>query len=335
MTTGTITKVAVAGVSLLRAPLILHVAWYSRAAANTSICQATGALGRPLVDQLVKAGFQVTALVRSAGSNPSLPPSAKEVVVDFTSHDSLVAALKGQDAVVSALGSQPGTGAAQKALARASADSGVQRFIPSDFGCNLNNPEVRKLVVFKDKFEVHDELERLANEGRLTWTSVCNNAFLDWGLEHKFILDPVEGKATLWDGGEHPVSFTRLATVGQAVVGVLKHPHETANRAVYVQDAAVSLKKMVEIAKELTPGKTWTVVESSTEEVVKKSNEALAKGIFEPWVFVSLIFRAAFSNVTGAHFANNDNALLGIHELSEAELKAAVKETFAAIPGVY
>lgn len=275
----------------------------------------------------------MTALVRSAGKIPNLPASAKEAVVDFTSPDSLVAALKGQDAVVSALGSQPGTAQAQKALAQASADSGVKRFIPSDFGSNLDNAEVRKLAVFKDKFELRDELVRLSKESKLTWTSVNNNAFLDWGLEHKFILDPVEAKATLWDGGEHLISVTRLAAVGQAVVGVLKHPDETANRAVYVQEAAVSLKKLVEIAKEYTPGKQWTVVESSTAEVVQKSNEALSKGIFEIWVFVSLIFRAAFSNVTEAHFVKNDNALLGIHELSEAELKAAVKETLARIPG--
>lgn len=275
----------------------------------------------------------MTALVRSAGKIPNLPASAKEAVVDFTSSDSLVAALKGQDAVVSALGSQPGTAPAQKALAQASADSGVKRFIPSDFGSNLDNAEVRKLAVFKDKFELRDDLVRLSKESKLTWTSVNNNAFLDWGLEHKFILDPVEGKATLWDGGEHLISVTRLAAVGQAVVGVLKHPDETANRAVYVQEAAVSLKKLVEIAKEYTPGKQWTVVEASTEDVVKKSNDALSKGIFEIWVFVSLIFRAAFSNVTEAHFVKNDNALLGIHELSEAELKAAVKETLARIPG--
>lgn len=295
--------------------------------------QANGALGKVLFEQLVKGGFEVTALVRSAGKIPNLPATAKEAVVDFTSHDSLVAALKGQDAVVSALGSQPGTAQAQKALAQASADSDVKRFIPSDFGSNLDNPEVRKLAVFKDKFELRDELERLAKEGKLTWTSVYNNAFLDWGLEHKFILDPVEGKATLWDGGEHLISVTRLAAVGQAVVGVLKHPDETANRVVLVQEAAVSVKQLVEIAKEFTPGKTWTVVESSTEDVVKKSNEALSKGIFEVWVFVSLIFRAAFSNVTGAHFAKNDNALVGVHELSEAELKAVVKETLAGIPG--
>lgn len=295
--------------------------------------QANGALGTVVFDQLVKGGFEVTALVRSAGKIPNLPASAKEAVVDFTSHDSLVAALKGQDAVVSALGSQPGAADSQKALAKASADSGVQRFIPSDFGSNLDNAEVRKLAVFKDKLELRGLLVSLAKEGKLTWTSVYNNAFLDWGLEHKFILDPVEGKATLWDGGEHPISLTRLAAVGQAVVGVLKHPEETKNRVVKVQEAAVPLKKLVEIAKEYTPGKQWTVVESSTEDVVKKSNEALSKGIFEVWVFVTLIFRAAFSNVTDAHFVKNDNELLGIRELSEAELKAVVKETLARVPG--
>ncbi|KAI3397389.1 hypothetical protein diail_10839 [Diaporthe ilicicola] len=301
---------------------------------KVAIAGASGALGTTLFDQLIKGGFEVTALVRSAGKIPNFPSSAKEVVVDFTSQDSLTAALKGQDATVSALGSQPGTGEAQKALAQASAASGVKRFIASDFGSNLDNPEVRKLAVFKDKFELRAELERLAKEGKLTWTSIYNNAFLDWGLEHKFILDPVARKATLWDGGEHLISVTRLAAVGQALVGVLKHPDETANRAVKVQEAAVSLKQLVEIAKESTPGKQWTVVEGNTAEIVQKSNEALSKGIFEIWVFINYIFRAAFSNATEAHFAKNDNALLGVHELSEAELKAAVKQTLAGIPGV-
>ncbi|POS78738.1 hypothetical protein DHEL01_v202859 [Diaporthe helianthi] len=301
---------------------------------KVAIAGANGALGKPVLHALVKGGFEVTALVRSTGKIPNLPATAKEVVVDFTSPDSLVAALKGQDAVVSALGVQPGTAQAQKALAQASADTGVKRFIPSDFGSNLDHPEVRKLAVFKDKFELHDDLARLAKETPLTWTGVYNAAFLDWGLENQFFFDPVQGKATLWDGGEHLLSFTRLAAVGQAVVGVLKHPDETANRAVYVQEAALSLKQLVEIAKELTPGKTWTVVEGSTEDGVKKSNEALSKGIFEPWVFINLIFRAAFSNATGSHFAQNDNALLGVRELSEAELKAVVKETLAGIPGV-
>ena len=56
--------------------------------------QANGALGTVVFDQLVKGGFEVTALVRSSGKIPNLPASAKEAVVDFTSHDSLVAALK-------------------------------------------------------------------------------------------------------------------------------------------------------------------------------------------------------------------------------------------------
>ncbi|KAL1862830.1 hypothetical protein Daus18300_008326 [Diaporthe australafricana] len=301
---------------------------------KVAIAGANGALGTALFDQLIKGGFEVTALVRSAGKIPNIPSSAKETVVDFTSQESLVAALKGQHATVSALGSQPGTGDAQKALAEASATSGVKRFIPSDFGSNLDNSEVRKLAVFKEKYELRALLEKLAKENKLTWTSICNNAFLDWGLEHKFILDPVEGKATLWDGGEHLISVTRLAAVGQALVGVLKHPDETANRSVKVQEAAVSQKQLVEIAKEYTPGKKWTVVEGNTAENVQKSNEALGKGIFEMWVFINYIYRAAFSNATEAHFAKNDNALLGVHELSEAELKAAVKETLAGIPGV-
>lgn len=178
--------------------------------------------------------------MRAPGKIANLPSGAREVVVDYTSPSSVAAALQGQDAVVSTLG--PAGFGAEAALVEASArpDSTVRRFLPAGFGCDLERPEARTLPVYADKFKSLDRLRALEGGGGLSWTSVVNNAFLDWGLKARFLLDPVEGKATLWDGGEHRFGVTRLAAVAQAVVGVLRHPEETKNRSVYVQEAAVT-----------------------------------------------------------------------------------------------
>jgi len=71
---------------------------------NVAIAGAAGNIGSPLLKALVDSGeFVVTVLTR-AGSKATYPASAKVVVVDFESVESLTAGLKGQDALVSAVG---------------------------------------------------------------------------------------------------------------------------------------------------------------------------------------------------------------------------------------
>ncbi|KAJ9156424.1 hypothetical protein NKR23_g819 [Pleurostoma richardsiae] len=297
---------------------------------KVAIVGGNGALGAPVLKALLAAGFEVTALSRAAGK-VAAQPHLTEVVIDFADHAALVSALKGLDAVVSTTGNQSGD--VQIALVNAAVEAGIKRFIPSDFGSDLQHPEIRSLPVFAEKIKVQELLIQKSKETSLTYTFINNNAFLDWGLEHKFILDPVDRKATLWDGGEHLVTLTSLATVGQGVVGVLKHPEETKNRVVYIQEVAVSLKKLVGIVQEAAPGHTWAVTVGDSKEAATKAIEALSNHVYEPWVFLHQIFRAAAGKGGWAHFEKNDNKLLGVKELDDEELKKAVKETLQKIPG--
>ncbi|WP_400194127.1 SDR family oxidoreductase [Hymenobacter sp. B81] len=61
---------------------------------------ATGMLGRPVTQELVAAGFEVTALVRNpARARPLLPAAVRLVAGDLAQPDTLPAALAGHDAV--------------------------------------------------------------------------------------------------------------------------------------------------------------------------------------------------------------------------------------------
>ena len=68
---------------------------------KVAVAGATGNTGPTVIKTLHTSGFEVTALTRSAEKTKSLlGPEIKVVEVDYFSHNSLVLALRGHDAVV-------------------------------------------------------------------------------------------------------------------------------------------------------------------------------------------------------------------------------------------
>jgi uncharacterized protein YbjT (DUF2867 family) len=73
---------------------------------------ATGSIGRLVVDEVLRRGHSVRALIRDAGHARDLPTQAECVVGDLTQPATLVAAVKGIDAIVFTHGSEGGGKAA-------------------------------------------------------------------------------------------------------------------------------------------------------------------------------------------------------------------------------
>lgn len=279
-----------------------------------------------MLNALLQSGkFTVTAIKRPS-SSAVYPATVQVREADLSSLDSVTAAFKGQDAVVSTVGSAglPGQGI----LVAAAAAANVKRFIPSDFGCDLANPKAAALPVFKAKIATHATLREAAAarpDGTFTYTLVCNGAFLDWGLEKSFLVDWKGGKPKLADGGEKRFSATTLDSVGQAVVGILTHPAETKNRFVYVKDIDVSQKQLLAIAKKVAgPDKTWEEpILLDTAEMEKSSYESLAKGQVTQAVMYNFLFRVIYGpDEYGGRFERTDNELLGIKGKTEADVEA-------------
>lgn len=282
---------------------------------TVALAGASGNLGPAILNQLLAAGFTITALTR-ADSRSTFPSAVKVVPVDYDSLDSLTAALKGQDALVStlailALG-------AQIRLIDAAIVAGVKRFIPSEFGSN--NPLTRRMPVFADKVKVQDYLaqkvQERGNEG-FSYTCIYTSVFFDWGLKVGFLL----GKER-YDGGERKFSTTRLETIGKAVAGVLKHTEETKNGHVFVHDAVVTQNQLAALS-----GKKWEAEDSSTEVLEREAYAELEK---EQPDFASAMFgfakRAIWGEGYGGEFTKVDNELLGISMMNEKEIEELVKE---------
>ena len=279
-----------------------------------------------MLNALIKSGkFNVT-VVKRPSTSASFPDLVTVRTADLSSVESVTAAFKGQDAVVSTVGTAGLPG--QDILIEAAVAANVKRFLPSDFGGDLANPKASVLPVFKYKTEIHKALREAATaKPDFTYTLVCNNAFLDWGLEMNLLLNWKESKPKLFDGGKNVFSATTLDSVGQAVVGILSHPEETKNRFVYVKDIDVSQNQLLDIAKKVDPGKTWEEpILIDTAEVEKSSYESLAKGEFTTPVMMGFLMRAIFGPPEyGMQFTKTDNELLGIKGKTEADVETLLK----------
>jgi putative NADH-flavin reductase len=71
---------------------------------NLLILGATGGAGRQLVEQALALGHTVTAFARNPARAPTTHPNLRVVLGDISNSESLEAAIRGQDAVLSALG---------------------------------------------------------------------------------------------------------------------------------------------------------------------------------------------------------------------------------------
>ncbi|KAI5849194.1 putative isoflavone reductase like protein P3 [Tricharina praecox] len=292
---------------------------------NVAIIGASGNIGVPVLTALLAdASLSVTILARPTSSIHKSPPSGgKLIAVDFSDHSALVSALQGIDAVVSTVGA-PGV-AAQKQVIDAAVEAGVKRFIPSEFGSDLDNPKSAGLAVFAGKVVVRKQLEQLAAQGRITWSAITPGAFLDWGIKVGFIgPNPKTKTSTLFDGGERPFAASLLSDIAQSVVGILHHPEETKNKLLYIYSAQLTLKHLTETYEKLlgVPIETTVV---STEQIEKEANEKIANG--DPSGYVQLIPRAIFGEgYGGSNVGRDSNALLGIKPLDQAGLEEVIKK---------
>ncbi|KAI1329348.1 hypothetical protein F5Y16DRAFT_409250 [Xylariaceae sp. FL0255] len=284
---------------------------------NVAVCGASGKLGPAIVSSLRTAGFEVSVLVRDPNKQ-SFPAGVTVLHVDYTSSDSLVAALTGQDAVVSAL-SGPACGEPQLLLVDAAAKAQVKRFIPSDYGIDISNAKANSLPFFNVKKKVHEALDKYAAAESMSYSTICNGPFLDMGL-NGFLINIKGKKSTLYGGGDVPFSTATVADVAKAVVGVLKHPDETKNRPVYVQSTELTLRRLYEMTVKATGTEGWSQEVITAEELLRAGYEEREKD--QP--NIDFVRVAAFCDGYGSRFETLDNELLDITQLSDVEVQALV-----------
>ncbi|KAL7620077.1 hypothetical protein AAE478_010626 [Parahypoxylon ruwenzoriense] len=293
---------------------------------NVTVVGATGKIGRPIVARLLASKlFNVTVLTRDGNRQHGFPAEVTIKEVDYDSVGSLEAALRGQDALVSAMAFEAIH--VQKNVVDAAVNAGVERMIPSEYGNDTLNPKLAAFPIYQPKIAIREHCEqKVAENPSFSWTTIQNASFLgpDWTLD--FIVDVKQRKADIKDGGDVLFCATTYDDIAQAVVGILTHQEETANRPVRISSVNTTQNELIAIAKELGAADGWDITYSKTENLEVEALRRWAEGDHSEEVIAMFINRAFIGEGWGGYFPVRDNDLLGIKGLERDELKAIIKQ---------
>ncbi len=214
----------------------------------------------------------------------------------------------------------------QKNLVDAAASAGVRRIIPSEYGNDTLNPKLATVPIYQPKIEIRERCERRVGENpSFSWTTIQNASFLgpDWTLD--FIVDVKKRTCDVKDGGDVLFCATTYSDIAQAVVGILTHLDETANRPVRISSVNTTQNEIIAIAKELGATEGWNITYSKTEELEAEARRRWAEGNRSEEVIAMFINRAFIGEGWGGYFPKLDNDLLGIKGLGRDGLRDIVK----------
>ncbi|KAI1459812.1 NAD(P)-binding protein [Annulohypoxylon moriforme] len=283
---------------------------------------ASGNVGKDVAQELIKAGFNVTAFTRE-DSTATFPENVTVKKVDYQSVESLTSSLEGQDAVVSTIATVAVS--SQKALVDAAVAAKVKRFISSEFGINtrtVGDAAIGKIL--QGKVQVLDYIIEKSEENPwFTWNGVSSGLFFDWGLRVGSLGFNKDTKtAVIYDSGNEPVQASNLAFIGRAVAAILSQPEKTANQYFSIASFNPSQNQILEIAEKET-GEKWKVERVSTAEQEKIGLEKLSKGDFS--AFSNLLRKHAYADGAN-HAVQGENSANGFLGLQEDDLAATVKK---------
>lgn len=272
----------------------------------------------------------MTVLSRDPSALQNLPQGVKFTKVDYSSEDSIVAALKDQDVAVATLGLTAIP--TQDKIIDAAIKAEVKRFIPSDWGSITTDPKARGLPINKPLIQVQDYLEKKAAEGKIEWTILSVGAFLDYVINFPFVLDLASKSIQLYDDGQHPFSSTSVHSVGKAIAGSLKNPDATKNRNLFINDIVLTQAKVLELAKKHSaPGTQWSETKVDATKDFEQALANLEKNPTDPTLTFLLLKAALFSGKFRAAYPKVDNEIVGLplftDEEFENKLAAKVKST--------
>lgn len=159
---------------------------------------ATGLAGSAILTELLKAGYSITAFVRTPSKIKIQHKALKVVAGDVMNAASILNAMKGQDAVVSAISEGPeivhftqskGTGQIIKVMQQL----GMQRLVAmGSFGIlQLNEKQLVRDVDYPSTYyplsEEQYKVYRQLQQSNLLWTQVCPPMILDKASDGHFV----------------------------------------------------------------------------------------------------------------------------------------------------
>ncbi|KAI0228762.1 hypothetical protein L0F63_005325 [Massospora cicadina] len=205
---------------------------------SVAIVGGTGCLGQRLTREFLNSGkFEVKVLTRPESKATEMleefrKMGAQIVKVDYSDHHNLKAALQTTQVLISALGFYD-LYENQARFVSAAKEAGVVRFIPSEFGINV---EGKNSEFFLPKVKTRE----MVKASGLEYTFYCTGFFMDHLLSPMMGIDLANAKATIVGRGETKLSVTAMVDVAKFVVNTINHPNSK-NSSLYISGEDTTL----------------------------------------------------------------------------------------------
>ncbi|PSN67060.1 NAD(P)-binding protein [Corynespora cassiicola Philippines] len=294
---------------------------------NVALAGASGTLGSTILNDLVQDGnFNVTVLVRKQVQ--TLPASVSAKLVNTDSAESIIDALRGQDAFIDATFAPEDPNLTTR-LIDAAAAAGVYRILPGEYTLDPQIAEARHPLVYHGKNQAYERAKKLAADGKTTYTTISNSAFLDWNLRTGFInINLHDKKVQYMNDGTFPFPWTHVSSVSKAVVNALRKPEQTENRSFYISNVVKSQRQMVDLVKEVVGTEGWEETTLDMDQVLKKAIAELEAGKVNFQNFGDVV-RWSISTVHSPRWEQqDDNRLLGVKEMTDDEIRRVVLDIY-------
>lgn len=249
-------------------------------------------------------------------------------VVDTGSVAAVTDALRGQDAFVDATSGPDPTLSGR--LIEAAVSAGVYRFVMGEFSADPQNAEARSPLIFHGKNQAFNNMKILASEGKITYTTVSNGAFLDWILRTGAMkIDVFHKKVQYLNDGALPFAWTKLSSVGDAVVNVLRKAEQTENRSFYISSVFMSQKSMVDLAKKTLGDEDWEETKLDMDQKLKEATESMKTGNVSMDAIIDMILWSAGTVYAPRWEQLQDNELLGVKRMTDEEVCKLIRDIAA------
>lgn len=144
------------------------------------------------------------------------------------------------------------------------------------------------------------------------------------GLKNGFLaFDLKAHTATIYNGGDSPVSHTTLSSIGAATAAVLRNPGKTTNKNIYVNSYRVTQNEIL-AALEKATGEKWKTTAANAQELQKEGGEKVSKGDYSG--FPALIVGTIYSGEKALDYPTLkglDNEELGLPKEEPLEVTIA------------
>lgn len=276
---------------------------------NIAIVGAGGNIGSNIAGALVQTGkYQVSAITRPDSKNV-IPAGLNAIKTEYD-HASLVAAMKGQDALIITM-SVTAPPDNQLKLIDAAAEAKVRYVMPSEWGSDPERmPQVTKdMLIYDGTIAVRQHLKKV----NIEWIGLACSFWYEFslaGTEIRYGFDFESKTVTLFGDGNTKINTTTWPQVGRAVVAIMDDPERWRNRSVYVNSFYVSQRDMLASIERLS-GEKWTVRNEAVEERYARGIKLLGEGNMQGFG-VAMYTRGFYPD--GALSFETDNQALGLLE---------------------